>query len=319
MNYYIEDITLLCLIQIKRGGLILKKEKTKQEKKKLPGIGTATVFAKNLYENNIGTRALERAGKNKNLKGHVFEQLTVDKINRNPSNILKGKKAVLTKSPTAVRDDVIIKQGGKVVKRMQLKDTPRGIKDTVNRVANKQYARTNLVGTKETVKAYTNEVVKRGTEGTKITQKMATNGISSAQTEVIAAKALGGSVVKSSGKIVHQASKVGMQTAVVSAGVGAVVNAGQVLNGNKSVREAVADVTKNAAIDAVSAGIGDSVATATTIAVACTLAAPLAGPVGIAAGVATSMVTENIVRNVDYDAVKKGIRNSNRDIKMSGT
>lgn len=275
----------------------MKKEKTKQEKKKLPSIGTATVFAKNLYENNVGTRALERAGKNKNLKGHVFEQLTVDKINRNPSNILKGKKAVLTKSPTAVRDDILIKQGGKIVKRMQLKDTPRGIKDTVNRVANKQYARTNLVGTKETVKAYTNEVAKRGAEGTKITQKMTTNGISSAQTEVIAAKALGGSVVKQSRTIAGQATKTGAKSAAFSTTVGTITNAKKVAQKEITVKEAVSNVAKDSAINAVSATIGDAVATGVTIAVAATPVAPVAGVVGTTAGVGASMVVDTAMRN----------------------
>lgn len=291
----------------------------KTDGKKRLGLGTSAVVGKHLYEGSVVSRAFKRGGMNKNLKGHVFEIMTTDKINAKPFNILTGTKAVLTKSKTAVRDDIVVKQGGKIVGRMQLKDTPGGIKDTLARVKSHQYKGTKLVGTKETAKAYKEAVAKSNSSGVKITQKMTTNGISSKQTDLIAKGKLGGSVVKSSGKIVHQASKVGMQTAVVSAGVGAVVNAGQVLNGNKSVGEAVADVTKNAAIDAVSAGIGDSVATATTIAVACTPAAPLAVPAGIATGVATSMITENIVRNVDYDAVKKGIRNSNRDIKMSGT
>lgn len=275
----------------------MKKEKTKQEKKKLPGIGTTTVFAKNLYENNVGKRAVERAGKNKNLKGHVFEQLTVDKINRNPSNILKGKKAVLTKSPTAVRDDILIKQNGKVVKRMQLKDTPKGIRDTVDRVKNKQYAGTNLVGTKETVKAYRNEVAKKRSQGIKITQKITDNGITSEQTKVISAKVLGGSLAKQSRAIAGQAVKTGAKSAAFSVTVGTITNAKKVIQKEITVKKAVGNVAKDSARNAVSATVGDAVAAGVTIVVAGTPAAPVAGVAGTVAGVGVSMVVDNVMQN----------------------
>ena len=293
----------------------------KADGKKGTGLGASVVAGKHLYERSVASRAFKRGGMNKNLKGHVFEIMTADKINASPSNFLNGRKAVLTKSTTAVRDDIVVKQGGKVVERMQLKDTPGSIKDTLARVKNQQYKGTKLVGTKETAKAYERAVAKSKGSGVKITQKMTTNGISSGQTELIATRKLGGNIVKNSGKIVNQASKVGVKTAVVSTGVGVAVNTGQVLKGEKSISKAAVDVTKDAAINGVVASVGDYVATATTMVIACTPAASIAGPAGIATGVATSIATESILRNLDYDASKKRTenRNNNRYVKMVGS
>lgn len=281
-----------------------------KEKKKIPSLSIGTVAIKQAYEGNVAARAIKRAGKNKNLKGHIFEYLTVDKINQNPVNIIKGKKAVLTKSPTAVRDDIIVKQGKKIVKRMQLKDTPKGIKDTVNRVVNKQYAGTNLVGTKETVKAYANEVVKRGDKGTKIAQKMSTNGISSAQTEIIAKKALGGSIVKHAGAIAGQASKIGVKTAGLSVAMGTVANVRKIARKEITMKKAVMNITKDGAVNGVSAAIGDAAATGVTIVVATTPAAPVAAPIGTAAGVGATIVADHVIRNTDISRFAKRIKKS---------
>lgn len=294
------------------GKINMKGKKEDKEKRKASQIGTAVVLGKHVYEGNIATKAIKRAGKNKNLKGHVFELLTVDKENRKLSNILTGKKAVLTNSSTATRDDVLIKQGGKVVKRMQMKDTPGGIKDTVARVTNKQYAGTNLVGTKETARAYAQEVAKKNAKGVKVTQKMATNGISSQQTELIAEKVLGGSVSKSASKIAGQASKTGMKTAMFSAATGAAVNAGKVARGEISAKTAIGHVAKDTATNAVASAVGDAVATGVTIAIASTPAAPVAIPAGTAAGVGAAVVTDKIIRNTDFSKVAGNVKKSGK-------
>ena len=94
-----------------------KKSVGSNEKKNGINIGAGIAATKQLYEANVAKRALNRAGKNKNLKGHINELLMVDQLNRKTGNILKGKKAVLTKSPTAVRDDIVLKQNGKIIQR----------------------------------------------------------------------------------------------------------------------------------------------------------------------------------------------------------
>ena len=54
-------------------------------------------------------RVLKRAGNNPNIKGHINEIRMVNKLNFNPTNLIKGNKAQITKSPTAMRDDIIVK------------------------------------------------------------------------------------------------------------------------------------------------------------------------------------------------------------------
>ena len=124
------------------------------EKRNNDNAGTMTAAARSAYEGKVGLEALERAGRNPNLKGIVHEVLVRDAHNVNPANILSGKAASLTKSVTAVRDDVIVQQAGKVISRMQLKDTAGSISKTVKQAASGKYAGTQLVGTKETVEAF---------------------------------------------------------------------------------------------------------------------------------------------------------------------
>ena len=49
----------------------------------------------------------------------------------------------------------MVKKGGHIVKRFQCKDTPStaGVQDTVKRIKEGQYSRTNVVGTTETADA----------------------------------------------------------------------------------------------------------------------------------------------------------------------
>ena len=58
------------------------------------------------------------------MNGHVFEIMTCDRFNLNPINILTGKRAVLTKSPTAKRDDILIKRETRLSEEFNVK-TPQ--------------------------------------------------------------------------------------------------------------------------------------------------------------------------------------------------
>jgi len=73
------------------------------------------IVAKEGYEARVGMQALKRAGKCSNLNGHVHELMFCDKYNVNPSHLLRGKQAHLTKSATATVKDVIMMKGSKVV------------------------------------------------------------------------------------------------------------------------------------------------------------------------------------------------------------
>lgn len=283
----------------------MDKQKREDSKKKKSGqVAPFVTAAKQLYDGTVIKRACDRAGKNPNIKGHIFEVMTCDKVNANPINIIQGRKAVLTKSTTAVRDDVVIKQGKKVVGRMQLKDTPKSIKDTIKRVGNKQYQGTKLVGTKETAEAYAKTVAKGTKNGSKITQKMTTNNISSAQTELLAKKALGGTIIESGKEISKQSFKSGISSAVISATIEGAKGINQIRKGEKTVKDVGKNIAGETAITAASAVAGDAVATTVTI-----MAAPLLGPstipVSVATSVATSTVTDTVLRKTANKVIEK--------------
>ena len=259
-------------------------------------VGNTIPVLKNVYNSNVGKRALERAGKNKNLHGHVNEILTCDQYNRKLSSIVKNTKATLTKSPVAQRDDIVIKNGKKrIVSRMQLKDTVGGIKKTVKQVEDGKYRRTNLVGTKETKEAFDKAVSVRNKNGANITQKMSSNGISSEKTKLIAAQVSGGNISKCKSAIKHQAKKSGRQAAVITMGIEAISNGKKVIEGKEKIGEAATKVAKEGGISCACAMVSDTTGTTTTILLAPSLG-PAASVVGIAAGTAAGMATDKIIR-----------------------
>lgn len=188
---------------------------TQNESKQIMNTSKTAVFAQEAYEAKVGTEALVRqGGYNPQLKGVVHEVLFCDQYNANPENILAGRRAELTKSVTAIRDDIVIKENGKVVGRMQLKDTPHSIGHTIEQVKNQKYVRTNLMGTEETTAAYAEKAAKYGKDGI---QQMKSTGISSKDTSRIADKTLGNQV--SAESIFHGAGTAGTVGAVASAAV----------------------------------------------------------------------------------------------------
>lgn len=287
------------------------------KKKKSGKVAPAVVATKQLYESTVIKRACDRAGKNPNIKGHIFEVMSCDKINANPANIIQGKKAMLTRSATAVRDDIVIKQGKKVVGRMQLKDTPRSINDTIKRVGNKQYRGARLVGTKETAEAYAKTVEKGAKNGSKITQKMTTNNISSLQTELLAKKALGGKIIKSGKELSKQSLKSGISSAGISAAIEGVKCVDQIRKGKKTAKDAGKTIISEATIAATSAAVGDAAATATTIVTAPVLG-PIAGPVGTVTGVTASSVTDAVLRKAADKVTEKDKQEQKQPQKNKG-
>ena len=159
--------------------------------------GTVIAATREIAESKVGLEALARAGRNPQLKGVVHEVAVKNLYNAAPQRILDGTKAVLSKSPTAVRDDLLIMKGSNVVGRMQLKDTAGSIQKTIAQVKDGHYAGTVLKGTKETVSAYNTAVQKAASSGTNITQKMTSTGISSSDTARIATKTIGNAAGKS--------------------------------------------------------------------------------------------------------------------------
>lgn len=263
-------------------------KKRTEKKAFFPG---AVTISNGLYQKSVMKRALSRCGQCPNLKGHINEIRTVDKLNAKPANFFSGKRAYLTKSSTALRDDIIQKQSGKVVARYQLKDTPKGIADTVKRVVNHQYKGTNLVGTKETVSAYNKAVSKANNNGKKITQKMTSNGISSGENELLASQALGGSLKPNLKQIGKSAHKAGMTGAILGGGIEAAKGSIDVYKGKKKVAQVAADTTKESMISYASAAAGEVTNATVTIGIANTPAAPFAKTAGTLSGTAVCCLT----------------------------
>lgn len=252
--------------------------------------GTISASAKELYEGKVGIEAFSRAGNNKNLHGIVHEVLYKDAQNINPSNIVKGAKAALSKSTTAVRDDVVLMQAGKVIGRSQLKDTANSISHTVKQVSSGKYQGTVLMGTKETVNAYNSEVAKAASKGIDITQKMKSTGISSADTARIASKTIGGNLTSKA--LTSAAKGSGAVGAAVSGGI-EVVSAGMdLLDGKIDGGEFTSRVVKETAGGGLSAAAGGAAATAvatTAAGILATTTAPVWVSAIIGAGAAVAV------------------------------
>lgn len=157
------------------------------DKRKMSQSGATTAAGRMAYEGKVGVEAVVRSGgKNPQLKGVVHEILYRDSITMAPDNLIHGTKGALSKSATAIRDDVLTMQGGKVIGRAQLKDTVSSINKTVKQASSGKYAGTNLMGTKETAAAYNSCVDKLVAAGKQAPQKMTSTGISSSDTARIA-------------------------------------------------------------------------------------------------------------------------------------
>lgn len=251
--------------------------------------GTTFAAARKGYEASVGIRAYNRAGNNPQLKGIVHEVAYVDAQNFNPRNLIAGTRAALTKSTNAVRDDVVLMNGGKVVGRVQLKDTPRAISDTVAHVASGQYKGTKLIGTRETTEAYSKAVANAAKKGKNISQKMTSSGISSTDTGRVAIETIGEAAGKLAPKAVAKvAASSGLVGAAVSGGVEFISAGRELINDEIDGGEFFGRVAKETASGGLSAAGASALATTASAGAATVLAGTTAavwGPVAIGVGV----------------------------------
>lgn len=246
--------------------------------------------AKDGYEASVAARALNRAGYCPQLKGHVHEILFCDKFNANPGNIVNGKHMELTKSATAKMKDVIVKNSsGRVVGHAQLKDTvsSAGVKKTADQILKGHYNKTKIFGTKETAAKVGKKLAGKGA------QEINSSGISSETTKRIANRALG--KVSTVSEIRGAAASGGAFGAACGAGIEVLSSIGDVLDGNKDLDEAAADVAcaavkggiigaASSAASAVSAGaVGTALTAAAGTAVGSAVAGTAVGAAAIAA------------------------------------
>lgn len=260
-------------------------------KKRERAASLAHNAARNGYEGKVIHASLKRAGRNKNLHGYIHENLIKDRINLNPGNTVKGVKAYLTKNPNAKTVDIVVKEGKKVVGRIQAKDTAQSLGKTVKQIQNGQYRSARVLGTKETAAKLVPKLARKG-----ITKPVSSSGISSETTKTLASRA-GANGLKGLHKACGVAAKSAAKTgAVVSGGIALAKGVYDLAKGRREWDEVAVDVAKETAGGAISAAGASAAATAGGAVLASALAsagvasagaalATAAAPVVIAVGV----------------------------------
>lgn len=248
------------------------------------------VVARNSYEAKVIAESLKRGGNNPQLKGIIHEVLIKDSINCNPNNIAKGVKASLTANPNARTVDIVVKQGNRVISRIQAKDTANSISKTIKQISNAQYRSAKLYGTKETVVKLNPKLAEKG-----LSKTAQSSGITSRTTESLATKA-GVTGSKGLSKACVTAIKGGAITGgIVSGGIALTKGVGSIKKNEKDIGEVLVDVGKEAAggsLAGAGAGVVSTMAGAAVAggvaaagitgasAVAVTVALPLVAAVG---------------------------------------
>ena len=259
----------------------------------MSGQSNTAVAAKTTYEGTVITRAMSRAGHNPHLKGHIHEILTKDAMNF--KNILNSQHTELTKSTTANVVDLVTTKGGKVVERLQLKDTlsPSSINKLVKQVADGKYRTTQLVGTDETTKLANEAFKKAG-----LSKRMASSGTSSKTTTTLAQRA-GASGSGSLGSAVGQAAKSGGAVgAAVGVAIEAISGIADLVNGKRDAGEVASAVVTAGAKGYVTGAAAGAAATAGGAAAASALAA--VGASGMLAASVTVVVPVAIAVGAGY-------------------
>ncbi|HPF08752.1 MAG TPA: hypothetical protein PL020_03335 [Candidatus Cloacimonadota bacterium] len=236
------------------------------------------VAARNAYEGKVIAESMQRAGKNPQLKGVIHEVLIKDKINSNPANIVKGVKASLTKNPNAKTVDIVVKQGNKVVSRIQAKDTANSISKTVKQISNGQYRSAKLYGTKETVAKLNPKLAKNG-----LSKTAESSGISSETTKAIATKAGVSGTTGLSKACMTAAKSSAISGGLVSGGFAIIKGVIDISSDEKDLGEVLLDVGKETAGGALAAAGAGAASTACGAVVATGLAAMGATGAGVAA------------------------------------
>lgn len=250
-----------------------------------------TLSGKTCYETSVIKRAADRAGNNPHLKGHIHEILVKDV--KNARNLFNGSQTVLTKSTTAKTVDLVTKNGGKVVERLQLKDTlsKSGIDKTVKQVLKGQYRSTQLVGTEETTKLVNQALEKAGSA-----KRMTSSGISSNTTTNLAQRAGASGSGTFGNAVLNSAKSGGALGAGIGMGIVVASNVVGLVNGERDFGDVAISTAKagvkgyatGAAAGAAVTATGPVIAAASTAVAGLGITASLvtfATPVAVAVGV----------------------------------
>jgi hypothetical protein len=241
---------------------------------------------------------MARAGNNPHLKGHIHEIMIKDA--KNLKSVVNGQHTELTKSTTAKVVDLVTSKGGKVIGRIQVKDTlsQSGINRLARQVANGKYQTTKLVGTEETTKLANAAFEKAG-----LSKRMVSSGTSSNTTTSLAQRA-GASGSGSLSSAVGQAAKSGGTVgAFVGAGIEVVSGIADLTNGTRDAGEVTLAVAKagtkgyvTGAAASAAATVGGATAASGLVAVGAT--GVFATVVTVAAPVAAAIVVGYVASKV---------------------
>ncbi|MBF0236904.1 MAG: hypothetical protein HQM12_04300 [SAR324 cluster bacterium] len=221
------------------------------------------------YESKVIAEALERVGNNPNLKGVIHEILVRDGVHMNPANLISGHTAHLVESTTAKAVDMVIKDNaGKIISRVQLKDTPASIGKLVQQIKSGQYNSVQIWGTPETVE----QLAKNGVN---LAKTVESSGISSSTTSSLAKRA--GASGSGAGTSLAEAAGVASKSGAMWGGAigGAFATAQGIfdlMEGNKDPGEVAVTVAKETAGCAVSGAAAAATATAVGVATATAVA-----------------------------------------------
>ena len=259
--------------------------------------GHGAVVTKTAYEGTIIARAMERAGRNPHLKGHIHEVLVKDARNARNLLTMNGASTELTKSTTAGTVDLVTTKGGKVIERLQVKDvtSQAGINKLVKQCADGKYRSAQLVGSEESAQAFNKAAEKAG-----ISKRMTSTGVSSKSTESLAQRA-GATGSGSLGSAMGQAAKAGGAAgAIIGGGVAAVKGCIDLIDGRADAVEVAGTVVKASAKGGVSGAAAGAAATATGAGAVAAVSA--LGMTGMAATVVTVGAPLAVAVGVGYVA-----------------
>ncbi|MFV0363689.1 MAG: hypothetical protein ACK5LL_11490 [Suipraeoptans sp.] len=266
-------------------------------------VGIMAEIGREGYEGSVMSRMSGRAGaySPKGAAGNALEILANDKVNL--SNVLKPDTVTkLTKSSTATQVDAVTTRAGKVVERIQYKDTvsPSGVQKTLNQVKSGKYQQTQLRGTVEATEKYNAAAKASG-----VTKSMKSTGISHNTTQRV-----GDKFTKQPIKTASLGDAV-KGSAAVSVGLTAAIEVGKSVVNGDSIGECTSHVVSKGAESALSATAATVAAEATASAVGgllATSAIPVAGPV--IAGIGAALLVGGLVGEITdgvFDDVASGI------------
>lgn len=260
-------------------------------------VGHSAVVSKTVYEGTVIARAMERAGRNPNLKGHIHEVLVKDA--RNARNLLtvNGASTELTKSTTAGTVDLVTSKCGKVIERIQVKDvtSQSGINRLVKQCADGKYRSAQLVGSEESTQLFNNAAEKAG-----ISKRMSSTGVSSKSTESLAQRA-GATGSGSLSSAIGQAAKAGgCAGALIGGGVAAIKGCIDLIDGQADAVEVAGTMVRASAKGGISGAAAGAAATATGAGAVAAVAA--LGMTGFAATAVTFCAPLAVAVGVGYAA-----------------